>query len=525
MSNENELNELLAAFIDDELTAEQQRRLAKLVQNDPDARARYLDHCRMHAALAWEHGVLGGMSFPTEETPTPDNVASVPFVAGIGKPLAIAAGIALVVGLIWQAAMPAVRRNAWLSRTAIGSVERSAGGQLAVDKLSLNLAPGDALRTGDYSLKGGLINLRFENGVEVVVEAPARFRVESSKRFVLRTGRLSANVPPAGKGFTVQTPNAEVIDHGTEFGVEVTAGIGSEIHVFKGEVEVKSRTVKSETLRLFTDQATRVDEVDGSPAGIRVAPDRFLRSFDEPAASYAKHILQLKPVFYFRMAPSSDGLTLADHSGNGLHARIHPGETDRPWFGRGRLGSAFKTRGYRTRAHAVVPDYPKTTNSQLSVVAWVRAESRPRWASIAKNWGEGELGQFHFGLLDHSGELEIRIRGPKRGGTRVQDTRPFPIGSWQHVAFVADGETLRLYRNGKEVGNTSHRPIGPPTLKALAIGAKLIGNHPKYPGAPSDFWHGRIDELALFNHAIDGESIRELYETESARGQIAAKLR
>ena len=508
MSNENELNELLAAFIDDELTAEQQQRLAELVQGDPEARARYLDHCRMHAHLAWEHGVLGGMSFHA----TPENVVAPSFKDRIGKTLAIAAGIALVIGLVWQSAVPTVRRNAWMSGPVVGSVERSAGGELAVEKLSHRLVAGDALRIGDYSLNGGLINLRFENGVEVVVEAPARFRVESSKRLVLHTGRLSANVPPAGKGFTVQTPSADVIDHGTEFGVEVTEGIGSEIHVFQGEVEVKSRTVESETLRLFTDQATRVDNVDGSPAGIAVAPDRFLRSFDEPSDSYAKRIQQLKPVLYLRMAPSNDGLTLADHSGNGLHARIDPGKADRPLFGRGRVGSAFKTRGSRTRSHAIVPDYPKTTNSQLSVVAWVRAQSRPRWASIAKNWGEGELGQFHFGLLDHSGELEIRIRGPRRGGSRVQDSKPFPIDVWQHVAFVADGKTLRLYRNGKEVGSTSHRPIGPPTLKALAIGAKPIGNHPKYPGAPSDFWHGRIDEFALFNHAVEGEVIRELYE-------------
>jgi hypothetical protein len=521
MSIEDELNELLAAFIDDELSDEQKQRLAELVQSDPDARIRYLDHCRMHAALAWEHGVLGGMSFQS----APENVATPSFFDRVGKPLAIAAGIALVIGLIWRSAMPTLRRNAWMSGPTVGSVERSAGGELSVENLSHRLAAGDALRIGGYLLKGGLINLRFENGVEVIVEAPARFRVESATRMVLHTGRLSANVPPAGKGFTVQTPTADVIDHGTEFGVEVSEGFGSEIHVFEGEVEVKSRTVETETLRLFTDQATRVDNVDGSPAGIKVAPDRFLRSFDEPSASYARRVQQLNPVLYLRMAPSNDGRTLADHSGNGLHAQIVSGKVDRPMFGRGRVGSAFRMRGPRAGTHAVVEDYPKTTNSQLSVVAWVRAQSRPRWASIAKNWGEGQLGQFHFGLLDHSGELEIRIRGPRRGGSRVQDSKPFPIDVWQHVAFVADGETLRLYRNGKEVGSTSHRPIGPPTLKALAIGAKLIGNHPKYPGAPVDFWHGRIDEFALFNHALDSETIRELFETGNDPGQIAAKLR
>ena len=105
----------------------------------------------------------------------------------------------MVIGLVWQAALPSVRRNAWLTGPAVGTVERSAGGKLSAEDLAVSLVAGDALRTGDYLLEGGLINLRFENGVEVVVEAPARFRVESSERFVLHSGRLSANVPPAGK--------------------------------------------------------------------------------------------------------------------------------------------------------------------------------------------------------------------------------------------------------------------------------------------------------------------------------------
>ena len=79
MSNENELNELLAAFIDDELTEEQRRRLAEIVQYDADARARFLEHCRMHAALAWEHGVLGNLSFSTAPEANAENVVEVSF--------------------------------------------------------------------------------------------------------------------------------------------------------------------------------------------------------------------------------------------------------------------------------------------------------------------------------------------------------------------------------------------------------------------------------------------------------------
>jgi len=444
------------------------------------------------------------------------NIVNAPTAKPWRRSLALAAAFTLAVTLAWRIATPLIKRSAWLSRPPLGTVERSSGGTLTVEHASLHLAAGDPVRAGSYKLDRGLINLVFENGAQVVVEAPARFRIDSPKQLLLQLGRLSANVPPAAKGFTVQTPEADVIDHGTEFGVEVKEGFGSEVHVFEGEVEVKSRTVENDTVRLFTDQATRIDDVAGLSAGIEVARDRFMLSFDEPADNYARRIRDLNPVFFYRMQPSSDGLTLTDQSGNRIDARIEAGETDRPLFAKGRHGSALRLRGPRAGSHAVVADYPKTTN-QLSVVAWVRADSRPRWASIAKNWGEGRIGQFHFGLFDHTGELEILVKGPRRGGARVRDTTPFPIGSWQHVAFVADGETLRLYRNGREVGSARHRAIGSPTIQSLGIGAKLIGNHPKRPGEPSDFWHGKIDELALFNRALDSDTILELHGINEKR--------
>ena len=61
----------------------------------------------------------------------------------------------------------------------------------------------------------------FDGGVMVYVEAPARFDAVSDKRVMLHSGRLSASVPPEGVGFTVETPEAEVVDFGTEFSVDV----------------------------------------------------------------------------------------------------------------------------------------------------------------------------------------------------------------------------------------------------------------------------------------------------------------
>jgi hypothetical protein len=503
----HEFDDLLAGLIDDELTPGQGQRLAEIVQSDSAARAVFLDHCQLHAALAWEHGVLSGMDFCEEVT--------VPARSKWTRPLALAAGLVLMAVLLWQGFAPTVRRNEWNSREVVGTLSRNAGGHLRVPAVEIELAQGDALRVGEYELTEGLAQIVLKNNVIVLVEAPARFSVKSSKLLALSEGRLSAKVPPEGIGFTVVTPNAEVTDHGTEFGVEVAAGTGSEIHCFQGDVEVNPRKTSMGSFHLLTDQATRVDSVSGTPSGIALAPERFLRQLDEPQRRYSRQIRDLKPALYFRMGVSDDGVTLEDKSGGSNHGRIEVGSMRRPPFSPGRHGAALRLRGPASGAYAVVPDYPKATNNQLSVVAWVLAESRSRWASIAKNWAPGEVGQFHFGLLHDQGGLEVQVIGRDNEPVQVMESEPFPINEWQHVAFVADGESLRLYRNGVEVAKASSSGLASPTIKAMGIGAKLAGSDGQNERAVSGFWHGRIDEFALFNHALDQETIRALYETEA----------
>ena len=60
--------------------------------------------------------------------------------------------------------------------------------------------------------------------------------------------------------------------------------------------------------------------------------------------------------------------------------------------------------------------------------------------------------------------------------------------------------------------------------------AKPAGVDQKRVLGPSEFWHGRIDELAIFNHAIDAKTIRQLFETSDselksrARASLASGL-
>ncbi len=74
----------------------------------------------------------------------------------------------------------------------------------------------------------------------MAIEGPASWQLSSDQRLQLDSGKLVAQVPKACVGFTVVTPTAEVVDLGTEFGVEVDSQGATQLHVIRGRVELKS---------------------------------------------------------------------------------------------------------------------------------------------------------------------------------------------------------------------------------------------------------------------------------------------
>ncbi len=131
-------------------------------------------------------------------------------------------------------------------------------------------------------------------------------------------------------------------------------------------------------------------------------------------ASYEELVQALQPAAWYRMEPDAD-LVLHDASGAGHDGQCFPRRPrlDSSWS-EGRVGGALQLRGPGAGDYAIVPDYPKCQSGQLTVMAWVYAESTPAWASIAKNWGASEVGQFHLGLTGDGKHLSTYIQDAGR---------------------------------------------------------------------------------------------------------------
>ena len=552
-SIESELHELIENQFDGCLTDAGRHRINELIRDDAEARALYIDQCMLHAMLGWEHGVLPPMpanvhgTSDAERANDPDPVVTGPIPTrhlGMRWP-AIAATIMMVMASGWWAyrqraiqpdevayqSTPPIATPPWDSRTAVGRLVRTVGDELRVVDRDVRLSAGEPIRIGDYELRCGLVELNYDNGVEMVIASPARFEVVDAMRINVYQGNVSARVSERAQGFVVWTPAVEVVDHGTEFSVDVRRDESSEVHVFKGNVDVRPLRAPPRTsnVNLTADQATRVDPTGVYPQGVDIAPDRFVRRLgksDDDGGRFQTLALAMQPSVYMPMGVPDNGYVLRDLSDSGATGGIEPGAMIRPPIGHGYFGSALRLGGPQRRAFAYLDDYPKSTTGQISVSAWVLADSRPRWAAIARHWAvelidggpqnAGSGGQFHFGLCKDSGDLEVQIRD--RSGTIVQarERTPFPLHRWQHVAFVADGSKLTLYRDGSPVADVPHDGLAVDGPSRLGIGAKLDPTGREADFRNPGFWQGKIDELLIFDRPLSKDEIRKLAQPREA---------
>ncbi|MCR9197752.1 MAG: FecR domain-containing protein [Planctomycetaceae bacterium] len=356
------------------------------------------------------------------------------------------------------------------------------------------------LSAGTYELKQGLLHLRFAGGVMVYVEAPAVFAADSRQQVVLQSGRLSAQVPPAGVGFTVETPDAQVVDFGTEFSVDVAPG-ASEVHVFDGLVRVQPKhAVKSAAaVDVRRSQAVKVEAASETADDIPLAPDRFIRNFDEPKVNYRRAVLRLDPVAYYPMPIRDRGLIAQPPQYSGV---VLTGTGKRPPHARGVFtGGSLRVLAESSGRGGRIDVPPPLRSGQMTLTAFVYCESRSGAGILATNQ-QADAGSFSAGV-DAAGQLTARIQAAD-GTTFVAADTPLPLQQWRHVVMTVERGRLCLYEDGRLTaeavcGQTLTESGGPLWLGTDAQGGQL--------------WNGRIDELAIFDRRLSEADIALLYQT------------
>ena len=155
------------------------------------------------------------------------------------------------------------------------------------------------------------------------------------------------------------------------------------------------------------------------------------------------------------------------------------------------------------RLHGRIADLGDTYSISLWLWNGMPADARDvsGWLfSRGHNHGLGAASD-HVGVAgkgDHSGRL-IFQHGNE--APRLAGSTEIPRWKWQHVVFVRDAKTVRLYLNGKLEIET----------RATAEFAGGIDDF--FVGGRSDNqanWQGRLDEVVVFKRALDTHEIGTL---------------
>jgi hypothetical protein len=92
----------------------------------------------------------------------------------------------------------------------------------------------DCMRQSTYRLTAGFASIKFNDGANVTIEAPAEWSLQSSGNMELFSGQIYAVVPEQARGFSITAGNTKIIDRGTEFGIKVDKHKTTQLHVTRG---------------------------------------------------------------------------------------------------------------------------------------------------------------------------------------------------------------------------------------------------------------------------------------------------
>ncbi len=262
------LAKIVEHLIDDDLCEDDADWLNEVLRNDTDARELFLGLTRDNAQLClnWPH-LEQQKPVPLDDEPSVFRTdvrfaesAAGPAMripnAGALAVVALCAGLLLVATLsAWPPAKP--------HAPFVATLTQCSDAQWAESTLPTTIHT--PLGPGRMRLKHGTCTLRYSSGVEVLLSGDVDFELVDESSATLHSGVAKARVPESARVFTINTPNASAVEHGTEFSMAFNpVRRTSRVRVIDGSVAVRHQgTGKQRTVRKGeTVEATSRDLVE-----------------------------------------------------------------------------------------------------------------------------------------------------------------------------------------------------------------------------------------------------------------------
>ncbi len=521
------LNALCDELVDGSISSQRHGELEQWLANDEAARRHYVRAMSLSASL---HEYAG--EFESEEGD--ESIVSFsnrgekrrwPWRARLSFAAALVASLFLGGILVRQWANPEANEMGIGQDDGVAVITRASGLGWIEGAVCYRL--GDRIPVGNLQLASGTIQIEFYSGATVILEGPASLDIKSENEAFCHFGKVRGSVPPQAVGFTIRTPEYELVDLGTEFGIAVSEDGTSEVHVFDGKVELRgvgreanvtrglsegeamrlTGAVTGEVFDINLDlfpASSALDDVDGA-----LAESRFRRwlSF----SNKLKNDPNLIAYYIFEPERSWDRVLHNQGQGNapGLNGAIVGAKwTAGRWPGKSALD--FKSPADRVRL--ILPG----EFGSLTFAVWVRLDGLDRkWNSLllTDDWKTGSA-HWQFG---RSGEMILGMQGAKvhKNYFSGREIGFDDLGRWMFLATVYNTEKQEVIHWIDEKRISRQVIEKPDDFLPIRFGAMELGNYrPTGKVGTQDVrnFNGRMDEFMLFNRALSDVELNKIYQ-------------
>ncbi len=381
------------------------------------------------------------------------------------------------------------------------------------------------------TLSSGIVELKTQRDVTVYLEGPAEFQFKSETELLLHYGHLYSQVAINGVGFTINTPNAMVVDLGTEFSVRFDRHEKlTEVQMYKGSAVISNKIDNSNREILSAGSAKAVDQGGA-------IDDIAFDSSDIPCRTLSG---------YERLLDTSNvlGYCSFNHRLSWVNKYVGQNNLAERWvynnavideIGKGSSGQsdcALYFHGTGQQSYARLEKMPLSGKSSFTVALWCKVQqgniADVGKQIIASKFNPAQQVGWRIGLLDNVPFVRISdCSDDKKFHNWLSFDRKIGDG-WHSIVMVVNREQGRLlaYLDGTSDGWQSPDPellsrIDEEFSSVTSIASELPANidlsnnvdlHIGIRSRSLDKqFNGWIYDLAIWNKPLSSEKINEIY--------------
>jgi hypothetical protein len=210
-------------------------------------------------------------------------------------------------------------------------------------------------------------------------------------------------------------------------------------------------------------------------------------------------------VGYWRLDDGVGSAIARDGSGHGNDGTLVNLDPQTAWTqGRAGGGLAVEAAGFVNVAPSASID---SITDQVTLSAWVYLEGTIVDYGTAASREIGDTINQHYHVSLSAPDNPTLFVATEVGMARLSTDVAAARQTWVHLAGTYDGAVARLYVDGQEVARQDL------TGRFIADTTPFIigGNGNGVPGAPTELFPGRVDEIMLYRRALNGDAIAELH--------------